>query len=119
VKELFHTAIGEMRLPYGFLIKELEAIGESPVLITLEHRKAAARRLMQDYLPYVDSAQAGQLREAVREGATPDQDGNTGSLQYLREKRGIGRVFSINDYSDNVATFRDVMAAIDGLMPKV
>lgn len=117
-KELFETAGKEMRLPYRFFIKELEAIGESRVPISLEKGKAAARRLMQDYLPCMDPAEAIELREAIRERSRPDQDGNTGSLQYLREKRGIGRVFSMNDYSDSVATFREVMGAIDELIAK-
>lgn len=117
-KELFETAGKEMRLPYRFFIKELEAIGESRVPISLEKGKAAARRLMQDYLPCMDPAEAIELREAIRERSRPDQDGNTGSLQYLREKRGIGRVFSMNEYSDSVATFREVMGAIDELIAK-
>jgi hypothetical protein len=117
-KELFETAAPEMRLPHQFFIEELKAIGESVMPITLDQKKAAAKRLMQDYLPYLNLAEAKKLMEDVREKSRPDQEGNTGSLQYLREKRGIGRVFSMNDYSDNVATFREVLAAIDGLMPK-
>ncbi|WP_194715576.1 hypothetical protein [Noviherbaspirillum soli] len=117
-KELFDSAAQELRLPCSFLIGELEAIGASVAPISLEQKKAAARRLMRDYLPCLDPSEAGKLKDAVREKSAPDQHGNTGSLQYLREKRGIGRVFSMSDYSDDVATFREVMAAIDGLTPK-
>ena len=116
-QELFETVGQKLQLPSQFFIQELEEIGKSS-LMTLEQKKAAAKRLMQDYLPCLNLAEAGNLRDAVWENSRPDQEGNTGSLQYLREKRGIGRMLSISDYSDNVATFREMMAAIDGLIPK-
>lgn len=116
--ELFGTVGNKNFLPDQFFIKELEQIGESHAPTTLDHKKAAARRLIQDYLPYLDPAKAGELSKAIEERSRPDENGNTGSLQYLREKRGLGRTLSINVYSDNVATYREMMAAIAGLIPK-
>lgn len=104
-KELFETAAPELRLPSRFFIRELEAIGDTVEPMTLEEKKTSARRLMQAYLPYLDPNQTQQLREVVWEKSRPDSDGNLGSLQYLREKRGAGRIFSVSNYSDSVATF--------------
>jgi hypothetical protein len=114
-KELFETAAQELQLPSGFFIRELEAIGESVEPMTLEEKKAAAKRLMQAYLPYLDRNEVQQLKEVVWEKSRPDGDGNPGSLQYLREKRGAGRIFSVGNYSDSVATFKGIIASIEGL----
>lgn len=116
--ELFKTVGNRNFLPDQFFIKELEQIGALHAPTTLDHKKAAARRLIQDYLPYLDLARAGELSEAVKERSRPGENGNTGSLQYLREKRGLGRTLSMNAYSDSVATYREMMAAIAKLNPK-
>jgi len=114
-KELFETAGQELRLPSWFFIQELEAIGDSVEPITLEEKKATAKRLIQAYLPYLDRNEVKKLREVVWERSRPDSDGNSGSLQYLREKRGAGRIFSVSNYSDSVATFKEIIASIEGL----
>jgi hypothetical protein len=114
-KELFKTASEELRIPSQFFVRELEAIGEWVEPMNLDDKKAAAKGLMQAYLPYLDRKQAGELKEAVWARSRDGEDGQPGALQYLREKRGAGRIFSIGNYSDDVATFREIIAAIYGL----
>lgn len=114
-KELFNNAVEKPRLSSQFFIQELEAIGTSIKPMSLDEKKAAAKRFTHAYLPYLDRKEAAQLSELVSEKSRPDSNGQLGSLQYLREKRGAGRIFSINNYSDNVATFKHLVAAIDGL----
>lgn len=114
-KELLETADQELRLPSRFFIRELEAISKPVEPMTLEAKKTAAKRLMQAYLPYLDRNEVRQFREVIWENSRPDGDGNPGPLQYLREKRGAGRIFSVSNYSDDVATFKGIIASIDGL----
>ena len=118
VKKLFDACKEKLRLPAEFFLTELELIGQSPSLPGLEQKKAAARQLMNRYLPYVDPAQAEDLRNVLWHSSRPDEEGEPGPLQFLRQKRGAGRVFSRSAYSDNVATFKGFMAAIDGVIAK-
>ena len=114
-KELFKSASEELRIPSQFFVMELEAIGGWVEPMNLDAKKAAAKGLMQAYLPYLNRKQAGELKEAVWARSRDGEDGQPGTLQYLREKRGAGRIFSIGNYSDDVATFKEIIAAIGGL----
>jgi len=114
-KELFKTAVEKPRLPSQFFIQELEAIGTSIKPMSLDEKKAAAKRFTHTYLPYLNQEEAEQLSALISEKSRPDSEGALGPLQYLREKRGAGRIFFINNYSDNVATYKELIAAIEGL----
>ena len=115
--DLFKIAKEKIILPPDFFVDQLKRIGESSAL-SATARKESAKALMADYLGYLDPAGARLLKERIVSLSRlhPGEDG--APLQFLRENTGVGRLLPGDLYSDNVGTYKQILAKLDEVIAR-
>ena len=116
-RDLFEVSTDQIKLGKKFFVDELRCIGGLDKVSAVV-KKEKAKALLDNFLPHLNSADAAELKKEIAELARPNAENNPGPLQFLREHTGLGSILPGDAYSDEVGTYKTIMAKIDELISK-
>ena len=115
--DLFKVSEKKIELKKEFFLKQLESIGKSE-RISVQERKKKAKLLVSNYLPYLLTQEAAELKLNIKKLSAENYEGKPGPILYLRQHTGLGSILPGESYSDNVATYKTILEKIDRKIPK-